>query len=318
MKTNLLTFLPTLVTVGVLATSPVAQAASGVSVDGFIDIIFTGVDEASDGTGAGGTNPTEGKFLADAEIDFSAALSDKVTVRVDLDFQLVTNGGANVYGEDSGEIEQAYFAAAISDNATLLGGVFNNPIGWEAEDAPALYQTSHTMNWNILDGATALHGNNVAGVAVAADMGGFTVTGALLNDLAQANEENSLALVLNASPTKEIDLELGYVTQDTGAGDVIDINATYSTGALTLAAEILLADAVVDDSTMLLANYAIDGGFGVTGRYEMINLANGGDDNKLTLAGSYEVAKNLSVLAEVSDTDSSGTMFTLEFIALIK
>lgn len=311
MKTKLLA----LAASGILATSSFAQAAPNVSVDGFIDIIFTGIDEASD---APGGNTTEKKFLADAEIDFSAALSDKVTVRVDLDFQLVTNGGANVYGEDSGEIEQAYFAAAISDNATLLGGVFNNPVGWEAEDAPALYQTSHSMNWSILDGATALHGNNIAGVAVAANMGSFTVTGAVLNDLAQANEENSLALVLNASPVKGLDLEFGYVTQDTGAGDVIDINATYSMNGLTVAAEILLADAGVDDSTMLLANYAMGGGFGVTGRYEMINYAGGGDDDKLTVAGSYEAAQNLFVLAEVSDTDSTGSMFTLEFVALIK
>ena len=314
MKTKLLA----LAASGILATSSFAQASPNINVDGFIDIIYTGVEEAKDGTGAGGTNPTEGKFLADAEIDFYASLSDKVTVRVDLDFQLVTNGGANVNGEDSGEIEQAYFAAAISDTTTLLGGVFNNPIGWEAEDAPSLYQTSHSMNWNLLDGATTLHGNNVAGVALAADMGGVTVTGALLNDLAQANEENSIALVLNASPAKGLDLELGYVTQDTGAGDVIDINATYSMGALTFAAEILLADAVVDDSTMLLANYALEGGFGVTGRYEIINYASGADDNKLTVAGSYEAAKNLFVLAEVSDTDSTGSMFTLEFVAILK
>ena len=99
MKTKLLA----LAASGILATSSFAQAAPDVSIDGFIDIIFTGIDETSDVPAA--TNPTEGKFLADAEIDFSAALSDKVTVRVDLDFQLVTNGGANVAGEDSGEIE---------------------------------------------------------------------------------------------------------------------------------------------------------------------------------------------------------------------
>jgi hypothetical protein len=272
-------------------------------------------------------------------------LSDKVTVRVDLDFQLVTNGGANVYGEDSGEIEQAYFAAALSDEVTLLGGVFNNPIGWEGEDAPSLYQTSHSWNWTILDHQTTLHGNNVAGVAVAANMGGFTVTGAVLNDVQQMDEENSIALVLNASPVKGLDLELGYVTQKNdsglttpavgsgiGAGDVLDINASYSINNLTFAGEYFTTGETIDSSILLMANVALSGGFGITGRYETVSFDNAAaaagvkDPSRVTLAASYEAAKNLFVLAEVSDTDETvaplgigeGTMFTLEFVALIK
>ena len=320
MKTKLLT----LATGGILVASTFAQAADvmveevieSMEVSGFIDIIYTGVDEAADV--AGGTNPNEGKFTADGEIDISSTY-DKVTVRMDVD---VRAGGT-----DNGDLEQAFFAAALTDQYTVIGGVFNNPVGWEAHDAPDMYQTSHAINWNILEGATALYGNNVAGVAVAANWGMFYATGAVLNDLAQTDEENSLALVGGLKPLEGLDIELGIVTQadkdNAGAataGNVTDLNATWMIGDLTLAAEVLVADAIIDNSSLVLANYAFGGGLGLTGRYEMVNFADKSDSTRMTIAGSWQAAKNLAILAELSDTDNStagapdGKAITLEFI----
>ncbi|MBV1914976.1 MAG: porin [Pseudomonadales bacterium] len=322
MKTKLLT----LATGGLLAASTFTHAADvaveeiveSLEVSGFIDIIYTGIDEAADGTGASGKNPNEQKFGADGEVDITGAY-DKVSVRIDVDVRAGSS--------DSGDLEQAFFVAGLTDQYAIVGGVFNNPIGWEAHDAPDMYQTSHAYNWDILDGATALYGNNVAGVAVAADWGMFYATGAVLNDLAQTDEENSLAVVLGLKPIDGLDIELGVVTQadkdnagNATAGNVTDLNATWVIADLTLAAEILLADAIVDDSTLLLANYAFGGGFGLTGRYEVINFASNEDLTRMTVAGSWQAAKNLAVLAELSDSDSSnagdpdGKVLTLEFV----
>ena len=325
MKTKLLT----LATGGILVASSFAQAADvmveevieSMEVSGFIDIIYTGVDEDADV--AGGTNPNEGKFTADGEVDISSTY-DKVTVRIDVD---VRAGAAS-----AGDLEQAFFVAGLTDQYAVVGGVFNNPIGWEAHDAPDMYQTSHALNWDLLEGATALYGNNVAGVALAANWGMFYATGAVLNDLAQTDEENSLALIGGLKPVEGLDIELGIVTQadkdnagNATAGNVTDLNATWMIGDLTLVADILVADAIVDNSSLVLANYAFDGGLGLTGRYEMVNYADNSDTTRMTVAGSWQAAKNLAVLLELTDSDHSnngtaaalnadGKLITLAFI----
>ncbi len=311
-----------------LAMSNTAFAADS-KVSGFADIIWTISDEASDGSGTDGKNLTEGKFTVDGEVDFESKLTDKVSARIDLDLAMATTGGANASAitggpADSAAIEQAFFAWTLQDNLTFLGGVFNNPVGWEAEDAPDLYQTTHSQNWEILDGETALNGNNIAGVALAAALGPITITGALLNDLRQADEENSIAIVVNATPVTGLDLEFGFVTQETGAENVMDINATYKNGDYTAAIEILTADEVIDNSIMLLGNVSLPMGFGVTGRIEKVAFDSSGvsDTDVITVAGTYQAADNLSVVLEWSTkekfTDTGVTdndLITAEFIS---
>lgn len=202
---------------------------------------------------------------------------------------------------------------------TFLAGVFNNPVGWEAEDAPDLYQISHNQNWGILDGQTLLYGNNIAGVALATVVGPVTLTGAFLNDLQQTNEKNSIAFVANATPVTGLDLEIGFVTQDSGAGDVMDINVTYTKKNLTVAFELLTADKIIDNSIMLLGNIGLSNGFGVTGRYEKVSFDGpGSDTDVITLAGTYHAADNLDILLEWNSTDT-GTSDTnslmSEFVA---
>ncbi len=296
--------------------------AADLKVDGFVDIIYTITDEASDVPG--GKNPAEGKFLADGEVDFASKLSDTVSVRVDLDLALKTDTNASLSGpDDSAVIEQAFFAWALPKDLTLIVGVFNNPVGWEAHDAPDLYQTSHSANWNILDGQTALHGNNIAGVALAGKVGPVTLTGAFIDDLGLAPEENSLAIVANMTAMKGLDLELGYVTQDndiTAAGNVMDFNAVYTRDKLTAVFEILTGDAIIDTSILLLGNYDFGNKFAITGRYETISFDGPGSDTDIiTLAGIYTPADNLSILLEWNTTDTGTTdadMLTAEFIAL--
>ncbi|MDY6828520.1 MAG: porin [Pseudomonadota bacterium] len=311
------------------ALAPVVHADVDTDVSGFIDVIYTAIDDAADV--AGGDNPSERKFLADGEVDFSAALSDNVTVRVDVNLYLDP-----ATDQDSAEIEQAFFAATLAEPLTLLGGVFNNPIGWEAEDAPDLYQTSHSWNWAMLDNQTALSGNNVAGVALAAALEGVTITGAVLNDLQHEAEENSFALLVNASPIDGLALEAGYVTQekegivnlgamDLGTGDVLDLNASYTFEGWTIAGEVMLPSELVDQSILLLVNYAIPNTpVAVTARYETISYDVSGveDPTRFTLAGSYEIAKNLFALLEYANTDedspfsNEGDVVTAEFVGL--
>ncbi len=298
------------------ANSAVAAPEASANVSGFADIIYTAADDLTSTTD--GKSTTEGKFDATAEIDIMATLSDNVTVRVDTDLTLS--------GETSGQLEQAFFAWAASNNFTLIGGVFNSPVGWELEDAPDLYQITHGQIWNILDGQTALDGNNVAGIAGAFNFGMATITAAFLNDLQQSNEENSLALIGAITPVEGLNLELSYVTQasrtdsdNTGtygfgknstvvgsAEDVLDFNIAYKWEGLTASFEFLTADKVIDAAMAVVANYNF-GSFGVTGRYDTVSYDTPfqavQDTDTITLAGSYSIASNLTALLEWRSQD---------------
>jgi len=311
--------------------SPLAAMAEGVEVSGFIDVIGN-----SEGTVENSTVPAV--FTASAEIDVSKKMG-AVTIRADFDANLADNGGFGA--QDSGRLEQAFFAWAATEQVTVMGGLFNNPIGQELEDAPDMHFTSHGVVWNILDNQTALYGNNVAGIAAAAAVGPATVTLAVVDDLGLATNDagdkgkTSVALVVNATPMAGLDLELGYVTQDdqevasvaTTAGNVFDFNAAFKTGQLTLGLDYLTADNAVDSATNFWVGFDVSNKVNVKARYEMLAFeANGVDDStRTTLYGTYAIEENLSVALEWSagDTDATqdGTfgiadddVTTLEFI----
>ncbi|HGX92473.1 MAG TPA: hypothetical protein ENK35_04070, partial [Candidatus Tenderia sp.] len=141
-----------------IAAAMVPGFASAAEVSGFADVFYNVASDA---------NPTtDGLFTANGEIDVTAAPADGVTVRVDVDLSLASNGGANASSiaggpSDSGTLEQAYFAWGVTEGVTVLGGVFNNPIGAEAEDAPDINFNTHGVVYNILDHQTTLAGDNV-------------------------------------------------------------------------------------------------------------------------------------------------------------
>lgn len=321
--------------------APGLALADDAKANGFVDIIYKIQDEPADVPG--GKNPNQGKFGADGEVDFSVSPADGVTARVDANLDLSA-------GATSGGLEQGFFAWAVTPGVTVLGGVFNDPIGQDAEDAPDMNFTSHTAVYNILNHQTALTGNNVAGVAAAGALGRVNVTVGLLNDLGQADEKNSLALVLGGSPLENLKLEFGYVTHDTQdlagvaqtAGNVWDLNGTYSTAGFTVGVDYLAAEEIVDAAYNVWGGYDFGNGFGVKVRYDSVGWTNTGlsagvkDVSSTTVYASYQAAKNLAIGLEVSsgdngnfntttNTDSTiaqpvsgigdGSVATLEFIA---
>jgi len=300
-----------IIPITVLTTLPVAAFAGSANVSGFADITYANNNDTS-------------VFLANAEVDVSNKLSDQVSVRLDTDLSLAGNGGANAGlsgPADSAVIEQAYFAYSPMKEITVLGGVFNNPIGWEKEDAPDMYQISKGQIYGILDGQTALYGNNLAGVAVAGGVGPATITVAALNELGHNDlEKNSYAVVINAAPVKGLDVELGYVTQEASAENVLDVNATYSMMGATIGLEYLMADKIIDSAMGITLNYQINKMFGATIMYDTVSYeASGADDTaSYAIAVSAALASNLSVAAEYYSTDVSGDddpAVGLEFIA---
>lgn len=280
--------------------APMAVQADSASVSGFADITLGITNDASPAS--------EKLFAANAEVDFIKTVG-AVTARVDVDLALATNGGNNASAltggaADSAVIEQALFAWGLTDTVTFIGGVFNNPIGYDAEDAPDMDFTSHSVVYDVLDGQTALYGNNLAGVAVAADLGVVTVTGALLNDLQQVAEKNSVAVIVNSSPIAGLDLELAYVTQESSAENVLNINAAYAVQGATVGFDYLVPDEVLDSAYDVWAGYSF-GDFGAKVRYGATEPKGGGDTaSTTTLYGSYQAAENLLISLEWKSMDS--------------
>ncbi len=301
--------------------------AAAADVNGYADIIYTITDDQAAGVTT--KSPTEGKFSAAGELDFSASPADGVTVRMDVDISAAlndddTNGAARE--SSSVNLEQAFFAWGATEGVTVIGGIFNNPIGMEGQaDAPDMWGTNTGVIHNILDHQTALHDNNVAGLAVAGDVGPATVTAALLNELAQSDEEASFALVVNASPVEGLDLEVGLVTAadqaDSAMGSnaaegVTNFNVSYmipGVDGLSVALDYLVAGAVVDSAYEFMINYSM-GDFGAGVRLEAVSWeATGAEDSeRTTIHGSYQVASNLVAILEIADGDDKNPAFGIE------
>ncbi len=295
------------------AMVPGFAAAEGATISGFTDITWT-----HDAVGAvKDTNI----FAANAEVDIRNTVG-AVTVGVDMDVNLGGTAGAALQ-TDEFNLEQAFFAWGAAENVTVIAGLFNNPIGLDGGDAPDQPTTQTGLIAGALDAATALHvGNNISGLAVAYNAGVATVTGALLNEVqagSTADEDNSYALIINASPMEGLDLELGYVTMDGAVqnlGDsALDVNASYDFGMAKVTAEILDVDAW-NDALVGVGVYAgVADGANVGLRYETNDNI---DQEQTNLVGSYELADSLTVLAGynmVSTGNTDDDQIVIEFIA---
>ena len=283
--------------------------AGSTGVSGIIDVTYANNNDTS-------------LFLANAEIDINSKLSKQASVRLDTDLSLALNEGenANLSGpRDSAVIEQAYFAYNPVKAVTVIGGVFNNPIGWEKEDAPDMYQITKGQIYGILDGQTALYGNNIAGVAIAGAVGPATITVAVLDELGHNDlSKNSYAAVVNVAAMKGLDIELGYVTQEAGAENVLDINVTYSIMGATIGLEYLKPDEAIDSAMGITLNYQINKMLGATVMYDKVTPAIGDDTTSYAIAVSAELASNLTVAAEYynfNDGNDDDPAVGLEFIA---
>lgn len=304
--------------------------ASAATVSGFTDMYYTLTDDSHTPATVGNTatdgrtcnaagaqaclNSTEGKFTTNAEIDVSATPAEGVTVRIDTDMALT--------GAQSVKVEQAFFAWDLSP-VTVMAGVFNNPIGQEAEDVIDWNFVQSSMIRKTLDNQTQRGGNNIEGVGVMGDAGPVTLTGAVLNHLGGANEENSLALLANMSPIPGLDLELGMLTQESettgdttpdNLGDLINFNVQFApagVAGLTVGLDYMTYDQIADTAYNIWGKFAIPGtDFSVGARIEELSWATpagGGaapiDVERTTFNVGYQATPNLFIALEMVDGD---------------
>ncbi len=283
------------------AMLPLHANAADLKWDGFLDFTFMAVDD----TTPVGPSPTQSKFDMMGELDLNAALGNKVTARMDFN---LGNSMSSMPTVDSSEFEQAFVAWESAKGLQLKGGLFNNPLSWEAEDAPDLFQISHGQLYGIWNETTMLSGNNLMGVSVSGKTGVVTLTGAVLNDLLETPEKNSFMGIVEIKPDAHMDLKVGFVTQDVGFETIVDINGTYTQGLFMVGGEIMLPSEIVDMGLGITGTYKFSEQVMGTLRFDNVSYdVNGVDDSRsITIAASYMLEKNLMVNAEFrsSSTDN--------------
>ena len=285
------------------AMFPLHAGAADLKWDGFLDFTFMAVDD----TAGSGPSPTQSKFDINGELDLNANLGNKVTSRMDFDL------GRSSSGSDSGRFEQAFLAWESQKGIQLKGGQFNNPLSWEAEDAPDLYQISHGQLYSIWDATTVLGGNNLMGVLVSGKTGVVTLTGAILNDLLNAPEKNSFMGMVAVKPDAHMDLKVGVATQHTYLKTIVDINGTYTQGLFMVGGEIMLPSDIVDMALGITGTYKFSEQVSGTLHFDNVSYDTSGydDSRSITIAASYMLEKNLMVNAELRSNNSDNNPYAL-------
>ncbi|MGA1870638.1 MAG: hypothetical protein ACMUJM_19055 [bacterium] len=282
-----------------------------VGISGFADMTFVLSDGAAENE-----SQIENKFSTIAELNVITKIDNQLSARLDLD---LNTGGQG----DSGQLEQAYFIWTSSKDIQFKGGVFNNHLGWEAEDAPSMYQITHGQLYDIWNIQTSLRGNNVTGIAISGYVDKARLMGAFLNDLQDTNEENSIEFVVNIYPNQFLDIEAGVVTQETGAETIIDGSVTYKKGQITAGVELMQCSKVIDFAQSATLNYEFNKDMNGTVRFDSVNYEDEQieETTSLTFAIGYRFHKNLSVNGEIrinnddNNADNDGNIIRAEVVA---
>ncbi len=121
-----------IMTMGVVFSTGISEAAedTDLMISGFIDASYS--DAEYDVSSFG---------IDQVEIDLEKKLSDKLSLRADLEYVKGVNGTFDNI------IEQGYvtYALDVANGVDITIGKFNAPIGFELLDAPDMYQFSHAL-----------------------------------------------------------------------------------------------------------------------------------------------------------------------------
>lgn len=265
-----------------------AEEKSALSISGFIDMSYLSID-------VDGGESTHESGLDQVELNLGYDFGNKLSATVDVEYQ---------NSEEGVDIEQAYISYQVSESFSVKAGRFLSYTGWETEEPTGLYQYSGTGY------AKYFYGYYQQGVSGLYSGDGYSLAVSVVNDLAGPQSTDSehpgIETMFALMPTDEITIK-GFYSKD---GDVELINtwASYSAGALTLAAEYNIAEDsafVGSDASgyLLMANYAISDSVGLTLRYNDWEIedalgATYEDATGITISPSYVVNDNLTMIFE--------------------
>lgn len=265
----------------------------------YVDTTFTAKTPASGG---------QKRFVPEGETELAF---DYKKITLNLDVNLTTSTDSR----DSGEIEQAYFDIPLVQSLSLTGGVMNNPLGWEREDAPDRDQISHGQIWSLLDGQTSLSGNNVEGVAFRGVLGHSALFAGLLNDLGNVANKRSMEVVFTSHPVDKLDMTAGFVTQSKldsnpqSAESLLDLNAQWHGGDYSVALEYFAGDKLINAGYALYGRYRWPS-YLLSARVDQVKYLITGvpATTTYTLTAAYLIGDNLKLALEYKSGRNKNTV----------
>lgn len=339
--------------------------AGELNINGFADIIYTIGSEPTNKAGFNSNgnpaNSADRKTSVAGEVDFEYT-EGPVTVRIDLDIP----GSSSTSMVDVSDLQDGSVLVPVTDTngvgveqaradwmipggealkLTFTGGAFNAPIGFEAQDAPDLYQTTNGQLWNLVP-------SNLVGGMLSAEYSIISGSVYAANEWrANDSEENSLGGLITVTPISALSVSAGYLTSPThagaalpakGDGDILDIVASASHTFGGKHSVMLVGEYLKDEFNTGYAgvlNFSCENDFlphAVTVRYDNVDadmesnygaglmgaaLAEDAEFESLTVALTVGLAENLDTLVEWrrDDADVPGIhnqdVLSLEFIA---
>jgi hypothetical protein len=303
MKTKLLS-LASILAVFNLNAIEIGPTGSGVEMSGFVVMDYVNDD------GNGATDDSS-FMLSEVELNFDYSTGP---VSFALDVEVYKNGAGTPNASANTFVEEAVLTYSFSDSLSVSAGRMLSYLGFEAYDAPNMYQISSAYK----TGAYGyLYDGYADGVSVdfATDM--FAV--GIWADLFEQNSfEYSLAY------TGVENLTAKYIYADYGASSESKqtIWASYQMGSLLLGGEIAAHEdngGTAGDDTdayLIMGNYGFTDSFSLTLRLSSTETVGTqtSEVEVFTVSPTYMVTDSLALLAEYSDIEDSDEFFGIEAI----
>jgi hypothetical protein len=284
----------------------IGPTGSGIELSGFVVLDHT----SKDGAGNGAFMSSE----VEVDLDWSSG-----PVAFSLDIDIYKNGTSLVNGTDADgtSVEEAVITYSVNDNLSFSAGRMLSYLGFEAYDAPNLYQISTAYSNKM---STYLYDGYADGVS--ADYANDMLSVGIWSDLAEKPSfEYALAF------TGVENLTAKYIYADYGGSNESKqtLWASYQIGKLLLAGEIAKhandgGSATEDeDGWLIMGNYSITDPLSLTLRYSNTDSKSATatkvqDVNKLTVSPTYMITDDLAFLAEYSDIEGTDDFIGFELI----
>ena len=270
----------------------IGPTGSGVEFGGFVDWAYQSQD-APDGTDADTFDATQVELNLDL-------VNGPISVSIDYDI-VSTEGPSNSGGQHGANLEEAIVTYDFGNGFSVTAGKMLSYLGFEAYDAPNMYQYSYAYdaNGSGVNGGQNIYDGYDDGISLdfANDMFSLGVFASAESD---GGYEFALAF------TGIDNLTVKAIMADWDAYEVTTLWVSYQYEKLLLAAEVAkrdLENSSTDvDGWLLMGNYSINDAVALTLRYseQEVGLAS---YEKFTLSPSYTFNDNFSGLLEYSTYD---------------
>lgn len=274
-------------------------AFAGLGVSGFVDASWGDDDSAIDidEVELRMSLDTEGTVGGVLELSYTpgAATSQDIDVSDAQDGSTNVAAGLDAADEDL-DLEQVYLTYDLGNGSSLKIGQFESTLGFDAYDADGLIANSGGLD-----------------LGLGYDQGIRFTSGALNLSLVEeggavSSDAYSIEASYGLNLGEGLNAFVGFRTDELSGNDLTNAYITYETGALTLIAEMYEGEGA-DEGTQIAAVYSYSDTSAIT-----LRAAEDDGVDSTTIAHATQLADDLALIVDVTDTDGEGTDTVVELL----